>query len=342
MERLRTYGADGIGFYDYPAVFSNPMTAVRTAAIRDFFESIDNPPQPGVGNVLDDFEVDEGHFNWPYNTSPVSQTFGLTGDTTTERVTELAHRGVGSQKLQLVAEGGGSWQMRHNSGLGQVAHPNGNVPLEPSGYVGFWLKTANAGVTVRISIDDPTTTAGSTALERSIALAVTGDDQWRLYEWNLDDAGQWDAFAGGADGDIDAFLGTVSVDSIWFAGAGDATVYMDTVSHNPDGHLAAPPMPADFNQDGTVDSDDLAEWNEFLGKHADALPSEGDADGNGVVDGADFLAWQQQFGKADEPVSEAAAAAVPEPTAGWLAAGLLALLLMLAWRERLALASETR
>jgi uncharacterized lipoprotein YddW (UPF0748 family) len=342
MERLRTYGADGIGFYDYPAVFSNAMTPMRTAAIRDFFESIDNPPQPGAGNVLDDFEVDEGHFHWPYNQSPASQTFGLAATTTSDRVTDVAHRGVGSQRLQFVAAGAAAWQMRHNSGLAQVAHPNGNAPLEPSGYVGFWLRTAQDGLTVRISIDDPsadpnTTATGATALERSIALAVAGDDQWHLYEWNLDDAGSWDAFAGGADGDIDSgFFGTVSVDSIWFAGTGDATVYMDNVSHNPDGHLAAPPMPADFNGDGSVDAADLADWNDFYGKHAEAMPSEGDADGNGVVDGADFLAWQQQFGMTDAPAADTSATAVPEPTAAWLAAALLVVLLMIALRERVA------
>jgi hypothetical protein len=206
--------------------------------------------------------------------------------------------------------------------------------------VGFWLKTANQGLTVRISIDDPsadpnTTATGATALERSIALAVTGDDQWHLYEWDLDDAGSWDAFAGGADGDIDSgFFGTVSVDSIWFAGTGDATAYMDDVSHNPDGHLVAPPLPADFDGDGAVDADDLADWNAFFGKHADAVRREGDADGNGVVDGADFLVWQQQFGSADAPAGEAAGGAVPEPTAGWLATALVVLLLVLAWRER--------
>jgi uncharacterized lipoprotein YddW (UPF0748 family) len=244
MERLRTYGADGVGFYDYPAVFSNALTPQRTAAIRDFFESIDNPPPPptpGVGNVLDDFEVDEGHFHWPYNQSPGTQTFGLAGTTASDRVTDVAQGGVGSQKLAFVASGAAAWQMRHNSGIGTVAHPSANVPLEPAGFVGFWLKTADQGVTVRISIDDPTTAAGSTALERSIALSVLGDDQWHLYQWDLDDEALWDSFAGGANGDIDGFLGTVSIDSIWFAGAGDATVYMDNVSHNPDGQLVPEP-----------------------------------------------------------------------------------------------------
>ena len=77
----------------------------------------------GPGNVLDDFEVDEGHFNWPYNQSPASQTFGLSSATTIDRVTDDAHRGVGSQQLNLVASGAGNWQVRHNSGLGQVGAP---------------------------------------------------------------------------------------------------------------------------------------------------------------------------------------------------------------------------
>lgn len=341
LERAYNFGADGVAFFSYPSFFNsgNPLSAQRRTAVEAFFDSIENPPPPppgGVGNVLDDFEVDEGHFHWPYTQSPVTQTFGLTADTTIDRVTGEAQTGEGAQLLELVTTGA-AWQLRHNSGLAQVAHPNGNVPLEPTGNVGFWLKTANAGVTVRISIDDPTTTAGSTALERSIALDVTGDDQWHLYQWALEDAAQWDAFAGGADGDIDAFLGTVSIDSIWLAGTGDAQLYLDNVSHNPEGALTASPLPGDFNGDGDVNQTDFAAWQSGFGNPADAELADGDSDADGDVDGQDFLAWQRGF-DGSTPEAEATGTPVPEPTAAWLAVGLVAGLMVLAALERRRLA----
>ncbi len=47
---------------------------------------------------------------------------------------------------------------------------------------------------------------------------------------------------------------------------------------------------ADFDNDGYVDGDDLAQWEGNFGSGVTA-----DADGDGDSDGADFLAWQRQF-----------------------------------------------
>lgn len=66
-----------------------------------------------------------------------------------------------------------------------------------------------------------------------------------------------------------------------------------------------PAQSADFNRDGRVDADDLAQWRESFG-----LNASGDANGDGVTDGVDFLTWQRQFNGA-----AASAANVPEPTA---------------------------
>lgn len=62
---------------------------------------------------------------------------------------------------------------------------------------------------------------------------------------------------------------------------------------------------ADFDQDGDVDSDDLAHLRAHYGAGAG-----GDVDDDGDTDGADLLAWQNQFtGSAN-----LATAAVPEPS----------------------------
>ena len=75
----------------------------------------------------------------------------------------------------------------------------------------------------------------------------------------------------------------------------------------------SPPSPADFNQDGDVDGDDLAAWSASYGESSATL-ADGDANGDDVVDGADFLIWQRQSTDA----SSADLNAVPEPSAALL------------------------
>jgi hypothetical protein len=264
--------------------------------------------------VLDDFEVDEGHFRWVYNTSPVSQTFGLTSATTIDRVTsEHQSLGVGSQELNLVATSPTTpWQIRHNSSItAQAAVPAGNVPLAPTGYVGFWVKTYDAGAgTIQISVDDPVA-AGATAIEKGEPIQIIADNQWHLYQWNLADADDWTSFNLGSDGVIDAVNGFVTIDSIWITGVGSAQIYLDTVSHNPNGMLAAL-IPGDYDRDGLVNAEDYTVWRAAFGDVV--LPGSG-ADGNsdGVVDQGDYLIFRKQMSVQAEAGTGAQSASAPEP-----------------------------
>lgn len=290
-----TWGATGSG-----ADFTSPWIS------GSGWLSVDVPPiPPGPGTILDNFDVDEGHFTYPYNFSPPSQTAGLSNATTIDRVTTEAQAGAGSQLLNLVSDGSPSWKMRHSSGTpGNPAVPAGNVPLDATGYVGFWLMTDDAGVQVQIVMDDPGTGEMGTLQD------VIADGQWHLYQWNLEDDSQWDGWVNG-NGAIDE--ATVTIDSIYFWGSGDAQIYLDTVSHNPDGMLGAPPIPGDFDGDNDVDGDDLADWKDGFGTTSGALVADGDADDDGDVDGNDFLVWQRNVTPANN------AAPVPEPAAGVLA-----------------------
>jgi hypothetical protein len=75
-------------------------------------------------------------------------------------------------------------------------------------------------------------------------------------------------------------------------------------------------LPADFDEDGQVNADDLATWQTAFG-----ATDAGDADLDGDTDGADFLLWQQQFGATP---AAAAIQSVPEPaTLALLAAAIL-------------------
>jgi hypothetical protein len=72
-----------------------------------------------------------------------------------------------------------------------------------------------------------------------------------------------------------------------------------------------PPFEADFDEDGDVDGNDLANWKAGFGAATGAAHMDGDADGDRDVDGADFLTWQRQVGSVRPAVP--AAGAVPEP-----------------------------
>ena len=76
-------------------------------------------------------------------------------------------------------------------------------------------------------------------------------------------------------------------------------------------------LEADFDEDGSVDGDDLVAWRGGFG--TGATKATGDADADGDVDGSDFLVWQRQVGTT--PPAVGAVGAVPEPGALVLALG---------------------
>ncbi len=82
--------------------------------------------------------------------------------------------------------------------------------------------------------------------------------------------------------------------------------------------------PADFDEDGDVDADDLATWQASY-----ASDAGGDTDADTDTDGADFLAWQGAY------TGPAVVTAVPEPTTLSLL-GLAALAAVGAGRRRVA------
>jgi hypothetical protein len=77
----------------------------------------------------------------------------------------------------------------------------------------------------------------------------------------------------------------------------------------------AAPAPADFDEDGDVDADDLSRWKMGLGATSAATHMQGDADADLDVDGADFLIWQRQLASSS---ATSVSSAVPEPTTPWL------------------------
>jgi uncharacterized lipoprotein YddW (UPF0748 family) len=304
LQRLYDAGTDGATFYHLPSFFGGDSLATqRRNAVIDWYADLEDPPvlEP---TMLADFEVDEAPFGWTYNTSPVSQTFGLAASTTIDRVTSTAREGIGSQELNLVSDGSGPWQLRHNSGVGTAASPAANVPFAATGSVGFWLKTDSPGVQVQLALDDPGTA------DRSLLTDVVADGQWHLYEWDLDDADQWEGWVNG-DGVITG--ATVTLDSIFFYGNASTLLYMDMVAHNPHGSLLdlLPSVPGDFDGNGLVEIADYTTWRNAFGEAVE--PGAGsDGNGDGFVNAADYTVWRNIF-TGQGSLSSLDASAVPEP-----------------------------
>jgi hypothetical protein len=211
-------------------------------------------PTPGTAHaqttILDDFESNTGRFaqdpDVSGTTAGVTQTTAGVGPSTSVRTSATAASGSFSMQLSIdddpavAAADGTAWRVRFLSGGGTPAN-NATLTTGSDAWVGYWVQTTTSGLRASILIDD------GAALERGTRLPIVADGQWHLYQWNLGDAGQWDAFAGtGANGAIDA--SAVTIDALYFdapAVAGnpdlDATLFVDAVSFNP----AAPvPEPA--------------------------------------------------------------------------------------------------
>ena len=105
-------------------------------------------------------------------------------------------------------------------------------------------------------------------------------------------------FHEGGNADFPAFH---AKDSLWvdFGLASAPTLTIDYT-------ILPDAAPGDFDVDGDVDGDDLAQWQGGYGQG-----NAGDADGDGDTDGRDFLLWQQNY---TGPGALTTVSAVPEPT----------------------------
>ena len=264
-------------------------------------------PNPAGRNaiVYADFELgDETTFG--YSLTASGSTNGIMASSTAAAIPGAGRDGSWAQRLSINDDpnsaGGGDnpngWFVRHLSGQGGSGGTRAsNTPRPTEGSVGFWARTLSADIQVAITLDSTT----NVTADRGIKLDLIPDGQWHRYAWDLSDDSQWEPWFAG-DGIINSV--DFTIDSIQLFGANaNATVFIDDVFHD-----ATPLADADFNQDGSVDGDDLVRWQQQWG------PLQGaDADGDGDSDGADFLAWQRQLGGG--LIAATAGAVVAEPTA---------------------------
>lgn len=265
--------------------------------------------------VYADFEFgDETDFGFSLTAS--GSTSGILGSSSATAIPGFGRDGSWAQRLSINddPQNPNGWFVRHLAGQGASGGTrSANQPRPATGTVGFWARTTSAGIQATLALDD---TANITA-DRGVLLELIADGQWHRYAWDLDDDSQWEGWING-----DGVINTVdfTIDSIQlFGGNANATVFIDDVFHD-----TTPMAAADFNNDGSVDGDDLIRWQQSLGASANA-----DADDDGDSDGADFLAWQRQV-EGGQPLSNVVP--VPEP-AGWMA-GLLSAVALIGFRHK--------
>jgi hypothetical protein len=148
------------------------------------------------------------------------------------------------------------------------------------------------------------------------ATLVPNDGAWRNYEFSL------------AADDLTRVLGTSSYESL-MAGVVRVMIRHDAGTPSAGGTSVAgslgidnirlvtntPHLATDFDGDGDVDHQDLAQWERDFGQNGGS-----DADADGDSDGADFLAWQRTWAPTTNITASAAPRiTIPEPGTGGLA-----------------------
>jgi hypothetical protein len=110
-----------------------------------------------------------------------------------------------------------------------------NTSRPSTGYLGLWARTTDADVQISLALDNQSNTTAGRALRRS----VIPDGQWHLYQWDITDASQWEAYAGGAG---KVTTSTFTVDSLQiFAPNRNVNLFVDEITHDA---LAQIPTPA--------------------------------------------------------------------------------------------------
>lgn len=233
-----------------PRVLNVPSDgSERAVGVCWFVFAPDQIEDLGSSFVSADFELgDEGTF--AYDPGYSGSTYGIVSSSSTaQAVNTDGYQSSWCQKLVITDDPGisGGWFVRHVSG--SSASRSQNIPQPAHGFVGLWAKTSSSNLSVSIAIDN----SSDVTADRGIPKPMIADDQWHLYEWNLDDNTQWQGWMSG-DGIINT--ADFTIDSIqFFGGDSNAIIYIDNISTSTKGTLGTA---GDLNYDGIVNLADLS------------------------------------------------------------------------------------
>jgi autotransporter-associated beta strand protein len=275
---------------------------------------------------------------------------------------EVIPHGAAAGNLELVGEQAGSATLLDLNG--KVETVNGLTSSGNASAIAITNSLASTTGTIRVGAADASSTFGGAIIDSlgvvewvkigAGALTLTSP----LNAWGGDTrieagtlsvaASTWATASSTADVYVNAgavfdlnFTGAKTIDQLFFGALPQALgtwgSLASTAAHkdarftgggllNVTNGVVAPFLPADFDEDGDIDGDDLAQWTGDYG-----INGESDADDDGDSDGHDLLIWQRQLGQTSPAAP--ATSAVPEPTAVVLLAS-AGMLLALARRTR--------
>ena len=208
-------------------------------------------PLPTGVQVIDDFEVGDGHFTWTPTQSPT--TVGARSTSFKVRTADDSYTKSYAQKVGVFDDpaNANGWYVRYVSGGGA---PASNTPItltpDADGNVGFFLRVftnsdPSSPLSTQLVLDSGASGGGADS-DAGAPLSILADGEWHFYEWDLDDPSDWTAWRdasgnviGGSDGLLPS-TGQVTIDSILLRG-GNANVefFLDGVMRNANGSLAA-------------------------------------------------------------------------------------------------------
>lgn len=194
-------------------------------------------PSSAATIILDDFEVNEGHFTSAPSASGSNANIAASSTAVRDTTVGGALQGVGFERIVAnTTTAGNSTRIRFLSGGGTPANNTAFVTsgATTDGFLGFYLKTTSPNWTVQVALDGPLPD-----LQGGVPLNVIPDGAWHLYEWNLDLASDWGAVAS-IGGNAVFEEGSQTIDSIVFrntAGPASATIDLDFVAKSESGSI---------------------------------------------------------------------------------------------------------
>jgi len=199
--------------------------------------------------VFDDFETSAGHFGF---TPTFSSTSNVAASSTAARITTDSSEGSASMQLNLVMSVTSPARVRWVSGGPPYNSSTGGVPASNTsftttagtdGFIGFYAKASSTGggAKLQLNIDASDNVASNDVGTRPIA--IIGDNQWHVYEWNLDAASDFASVTGITSNTV-LTNASHTIDSIYIGGeTAGMTLGVDFVALNDAGSIALLPEP---------------------------------------------------------------------------------------------------
>ncbi|MFA8451575.1 MAG: N-acetylmuramoyl-L-alanine amidase [Bacteroidales bacterium] len=180
IRRIETNQGGVFGHTDIPGVTKNCPGPLPWKKWMNYLGEDDINPIPDDKIIMDDFEINEGHFDTKLNYS--GSTKGIDGNKCEKEKSQFYPKeGKGSLRVSLVDDNKSDehWLVRILSGKGK---PENNVTITKGGKLSLWIKTYASNMRVELWIDD------KDGIETTLAKDINDDGMYHKYTWTLNDS----------------------------------------------------------------------------------------------------------------------------------------------------------